>query len=240
MDVTVYTITFNEELLMQFFIDHYRSRFPRCNIVIFENQSTDRTAEICFRNGCDIRHYDSGGKLNELGMFTTKNNCWRDAKTDWVIVCDVDELLDINSEQLEEEAAQGVTKIKSESWQMVNMEDNLDFKNMKYGFRDPNEHECFIYDKDLCFNKKLVDINYTHAGCHYCDSKGIIKESSKRYRMYHYRYINCDALCAKRRLTAERRNETDIKNHWGIHCTFGDEFFKTQFQQMRDGAIKIL
>ena len=28
MNITVYTITFNESLIMQFMIDHYRKRFP--------------------------------------------------------------------------------------------------------------------------------------------------------------------------------------------------------------------
>lgn len=239
MDVTVYTIVYNEAVIMQFMIDHYRSRFPNCNIVVFDNQSTDRTAEICFKNGCDIRHYDSGGKLKERDMLKTKNNCWRDAKTDWVIVCDTDELLDINSQQLDEEDALGVTKIKSESWQMVNMENNFDVANIKHGCRDTSDHECYIYDKDLCFNKKYVDINYNISGCHYSESKGTIKYS-KPYKMLHYRYVNCDAFCARQRETLTRRDAIDVQTNCGLHCTFGDDFFKAQYDRMKKNAIKIL
>jgi glycosyltransferase involved in cell wall biosynthesis len=238
MNITVYTISFDEEVLMQFMIDHYRFRFPNCNIVVYDNQSTDKTVEICKSNNCEVRYYNSGGKIDDQRKWDTKNNCWRDAKTDWVLVCDVDELLDITLEQLDEESANGTTKIKCESWQMVNMEDNFDVKNIKYGYRDATDHECYIYDKDLLFNKKYVDINYNHAGCHYTDSKGIIK-NSKPYKMYHYRYINRDAFCAKMKRDASRRNDNDIKNSWGIHCTFGDEFFRKRYDTAKNGAIKI-
>jgi len=239
MNITVHTLAYNEELVIQFMIDHYRSRFPNCHIVVYDNQSTDKTVEICKANNCEVRHYDSGGKVAERKMWELKNNCWRDAETDWVLVCDTDEMLDINSEQLDMEDVQGVTKIKTESWQMVNMEDNFDVPNIKYGYRDASDHECYIYDKDLCFNKKQVDINYNHAGCHFSDSKGNVV-NSKLYKMYHYRYVNYKAFLAKIRLTATRRNQDDVQNDWGLHCTLPDKHFEDQFGRAKNGAIKIL
>jgi glycosyltransferase involved in cell wall biosynthesis len=44
--VTIYTITYNEELMIEFFINHYRKKFPGCEIVVFDNYSTDKTVEI--------------------------------------------------------------------------------------------------------------------------------------------------------------------------------------------------
>jgi len=31
--ITVHTMAYNEEVLIQFMIDHYRSRFPKCHAV---------------------------------------------------------------------------------------------------------------------------------------------------------------------------------------------------------------
>ncbi len=236
MNITIYTVTYNEELLMQFMIDHYRKRFPNCHIVVYDNQSTDRTVEIAKANGCEIRHYDSGGQVNDQMLWDTKNTCWKDAKTDWVLVCDLDEMLDINEQQLISEAAHGVTKIKCECYHMVNMEDNLDVKNITFGVRNPQDT---VYDKDLLFNKKYVDINYINNDCHFTNSKGIIK-NSKPYLMYHYKYVNPDVFVNKQKTSAKRLSEINKKNGWGSQCLRDEGSFRAEFQQARDAAVKIL
>jgi len=239
MDVTVHIVTFNENVLMQFSIDHYRKKFPNCHIIIYDNDSVDETVNICKANSCEMRQYSTNGKIDEQYLVNTKNNCWKNAKTDWIIVCDVDELLDINSQQLDQENAKGVTRIRSESWQMVNMEDNFDVPNIKFGYRNSQDDQCWLYDKCLCFNKKFIDINYRFPGCHFADSIGQIVDS-RVYKMYHYRYVNCDAFIEKMSRDANRRSENDIKTNCGLHCTLGDDFMRERFMKARRNAIKIL
>jgi len=36
--MTIYTITYNEELMLPYFIRHYRLRFPNCKIVVYDNE----------------------------------------------------------------------------------------------------------------------------------------------------------------------------------------------------------
>jgi len=48
--ITLYTLTRNEEIKLQFMIAHYRLRFPDCQIVIYDNQSTDSTLDIAKSN----------------------------------------------------------------------------------------------------------------------------------------------------------------------------------------------
>jgi len=231
--ITVYTLAYNESLLIQFMIDHYRSRFPGCHIVIYDNSSTDNTVEIAKANGCEIRTYDSGGTLNDGLHMRIKNSCWKDAKTDWVLVCDLDELLDINEEQLKQEEALGNTKIKTEGWTLVNMEDNYDFKNMKYGVRDI---QC---DKDVLFNKKHIqEINYG-AGCHKSFSIGNI-QYSQPYILYHYKHINVNLNIFKYQTTAKRLSEENKKNGWGLHCLWTEQQMIDYFNEKRKKAIKIL
>jgi glycosyltransferase involved in cell wall biosynthesis len=236
MNITIHTVTYNEELLMQLMVDHYRARFPNCHIVVYDNQSTDRTVEIAKANGCEIRHYDSGGQVNDQMLWETKNTCWKNAKTDWVLVCDLDEMLDITEQQLIEEDAQGVTKIKCECYHMVNMEDNLDVRGITHGARDPRDT---VYDKDLLFNKKFVDINYINNDCHFTNSKGTIK-NSKPYKMFHYKYVNPDLFVNKQKISASRLSEINRKNGWGAQCLRDEGNLRNEFQQARDAAVKIL
>jgi glycosyltransferase involved in cell wall biosynthesis len=236
MKITVHTVTYNEELIMQFMIDHYRSRFPNCTIVVYDNQSTDRTVEIAKANHCEMRYYNSNNQVNDQMLWDTKNTCWKTAQTDWCLVCDTDELLDINAQDLKNEEAAGVTKIKCEAWHMVNMEDTLDIRSIKHGCRNPRDT---VYDKDLLFNKKFVDINYINNDCHFTNSRGKIK-NSKPYRMYHYKYVNPDVFVAKQKTSASRLSDINRKNGWGAQCLRDEGSLRLEFQQARDAAVKIL
>jgi glycosyltransferase involved in cell wall biosynthesis len=57
--ITVHVITYNEEIMIEFFINHYRERFPNCEINIYDNYSTDRTVEIGKQYNCNIIMYDT-------------------------------------------------------------------------------------------------------------------------------------------------------------------------------------
>jgi glycosyltransferase involved in cell wall biosynthesis len=236
MNITIYTLTYNEELLIQLMIDHYRFRFSNCKIIIYDNQSTDRTVEIAKNNNCEIRYYSTGGELNDQISLDIKNSCWKDSETDWVLVCDLDEMLDINEQQLIEEDKRGATKIKSEYWHMVNMENNLDIRSICYGFRDPNNT---VYDKDLLFNKKFVDIKY-RRDAHFTDSIGHIVYGSKQYKMYHFKYINPDLFVAKNKLNVQRLSYVNKINNWSASCFRDEEALKAEFQNVRNNAVKIL
>jgi len=234
MNITIYTITFNEELLIQFMIDHYRSRFPDCHIIVYDNSSTDKTVEISKANGCEVRTYDSGNTLDDGLHMYIKNTCWKDAKTEWVLMCDLDEMLDINFQELYNEQNAGSTIIRTEAWSLINMEDNYDLKNMKYGFRHP------MYDKSILFNKNHInEINYG-AGCHDCNPIGNVNYSNKLYKIYHYKYININLIIEKCKLTANRLSVANKKNNWGNQCLRSEKNIREDFENVKIKSIKIL
>lgn len=235
--LTVYTLTYNEAILMQFMIDHYRSRFPGCHIVVYDNNSTDKTVEIAQNNGCEIRSYPANNQLDDGLHMRIKNSCWKDAGTDWVLMCDLDEMLDINEEQLKQEEAAGVTRIKTEAWTMVNLVDTYDASSLAaidHGFRDAG------YDKSLLFDKRFIqEINY-NPGAHGCRPMGNVVDSSKIYKIYHYQYINPDIFVAKRMETAKRLSDVNRKHGWGLPQVMGTEQDKrNDFQYRRERVIKV-
>jgi glycosyltransferase involved in cell wall biosynthesis len=99
--VTIFTVAYNEEIMLPFFIKWYRKRFPNCRIVVYDNESTDDTVKIALENNCEVITYCTNNQLSDSKYLEIKNNCWKDATTDWVLVCDVDEMLDINFKNLE-------------------------------------------------------------------------------------------------------------------------------------------
>lgn len=231
--ITIYTVAFNEEVFIKFMIDHYRSRFPNCHIVVYDNMSTDNTVKIALENGCEVIHYSTNNQISDSKYLEIKNNCWKNAKTDWVLVCDVDELLNINEQDLALEDTRS-TIIKSEAYNMVNMEDNYDLPNIKYGAR------CEPYDKSYCFNKKFIkEINYS-PGCHQCKPVGTAKVSPKAYTLYHYKCINPDFQVARYKMYAARLSPENKANGWGSHYFQTETQIKDAFYLARTYVTKII
>lgn len=211
--LTVYTIAFNESMMIQFMIDHYRKRFPNCHIVVYDNESTDNTSDIARANGCDVVTYSTNSTIDDNKYLEIKNHCWRNAKTDWVLVCDVDELLDITEEKLKAEETKGSTMIQSEGYNMVNLSKDIDLPGINHGARAES------YDKKYLFNKKFIqNIEYNH-GCHHCSPTGQIQLSENVYRAFHYKYVNIDFLIDRYKIYASRLSEENRKYRWGWHYT---------------------
>ena len=234
--INIFVMGFNEEIILPFMIEHYQTRFPQCHITFFDNDSTDKTVEIARNQKCEIVRFDSGGKIDDNKMLNLKNNCWKNQKYNnynWSLVCDPDELLDINEEQLKLEEANGTTIIKPKAYNMINMEDNYELHNIKYGIRADN------YDKAYLFNSKLVsDIGYNH-GCHQHSPKGQIKYNEKEYLLYHYKFINPDWLVERTKYTYNRLSDINKKMGWGTQWHITEEKLRTDFQEQRRMAIKV-
>ena len=232
--INVYTIAYNEELQIKFLIDHYRLRFPNCHIVVYDNMSTDNTVSIAESNGCEVISYDTNNQIQDSKYLKIKNNCWKNALNDWVLVCDVDELLDINEMQLKEEEYKNITIIRSEGYNMVNMEDNLDIYGIKHGAR------TVYHDKSYLFNKKFIsDINY-EPGCHKCNPVGFVSYSENAYKLYHYNFINENLSVEKYQIYRNRLSPENLKNGWGNHYLHTDEQVRAEFKDVRNKAIKLL
>lgn len=231
--ITIYTIAYNEEVFIKFMIDHYKQRFSNCHIVVYDNMSTDNTVKIAKENNCEVVQYDTNNQINDRKYLEIKNNCWKSAQTDWVLVCDMDELLEFNEADLLDEEKNGVTLIKSEGYNMVNMHDNFDLENIIHGSR------CNPYDKIYAFNKKYIsDIKY-EPGCHKCNPFGKVKYSEKSYLLYHYKCINPDYQAQRYEMYAKRLSQENLKHNWGNHYKQNPEDIKQQFYLARTYVTRI-
>jgi len=216
-------------------LDHYRERFPGCKIVVYDNISTDNTVKIALANDCEVISYDTNGQLQDSRYLKIKNNYWKNAKTDWVLMCDMDELLDINAKVLQAEENAGTTIIRSEGYEMINLKDNFDLDGMKYGARDIN------YDKFCLFNKRFIkEINYS-IGCHGCNPTGTIKYSKKTYKLYHYSSICESFTLEKHKRYKARLSPENIKNGWGSHyfSDYTPEQAHKDHLEERSKAVKV-
>lgn len=218
--LTIYTITYNEEFILPHFIKWYRDRFKDCKIVFYDNESTDRTQQIALEQGCEVIPYHTGNTLSDSKYLDIKNNVWKDAETDWVIVCDADEFLEIRPEDLNTNQ----TLFKSKGFNMCNVNGLKEIGNIRNGI------EAHQYDKVICFNKKYIkEINYT-AGCHGCNPIGDIIYSVKNPRLFHMKFIDEDLLVEKYKLYASRLSEENKRNMWGYHYQEQEQTIRESFK----------
>lgn len=224
--MTIYTLTYNESLMLPYFIRHYRDRFPNCKIVVYDNQSTDDTVSIAQYYGCEVRVNDTGGTLDDMRYLEIKNNCWKGVN-DWVIIADCDEFVDIWAADLEHSNIYyGI------GYNMVNMFDTLHIDNIDHGVR------AISYDKLYCFHSSvLVDTNY-NAGAH-TDTHKPSDIQKKSVNCHHYKYINPDYMVKRHAQFAKRLCETNKKRGFGGHYQYSEQQIRAEFEQARQNATKI-
>ncbi len=236
--ISVHTLAYNEELLLPFFIDHYRQNFPGCAITVFDNQSTDGTAAIARKMDCRVITFETTDQYSETALLMIRNNCWRGAKTDWVAMVDCDELVAIKQADLIAEEQRGTTIFKCEGYDMVNtageVRDTSDLKKLTQGVRNT------YYDKMVVFNKsKILNINY-HPGCHNADPEGTIQYSSKPFRLFHYKYLGEKFLIDRYCLFNQRLSDENRKFGWGHHYALQENEIKARFQRLREKCTTVI
>ena len=206
--------------MLPFFIKWYRHRFPECRIVVYDNESNDNTRNICLDNNVEVVTYFTNGEMRDRALMDIKNNCWKESLTDWVVVCDVDELIDIRPKHLLKAESMNQTVFKGIGYNMVNVSGVKNYLSVNTGVRDKG------YDKKLVFNKRFInEINY-RPGAHHAVPSGIVVDSTFRPIIYHFRYMDRQYMIERYKEFASRLSEENKAKGWSYHYNFdaGKEF----------------
>jgi glycosyltransferase involved in cell wall biosynthesis len=234
--ITVFTLTYNEEIMLPHFINHYRNNFKNCRIIIFDNESTDSTVEIARKNNCEVITYKTNNKIVDSKYLEIKNNCWKESNTNWNIVCDCDEFCDINENDLKQEEVIGTSIFKFTGYHMINMSEDSNsifINELNHGIRSSWHDKVLLFDKS-----KILEMNYL-PGCHECKPNGNIKYSDKIYNLYHYKYIGENYFVDRHINYSKRLSEENLKFRWGHHYLQEENTMRKNFKELKKTAKKI-
>jgi hypothetical protein len=209
----VYTLTWNEIEIIEWFLAHYGAIADR--ITVYDGGSTDGTREaVAACPKAELLDLQSGGKLRDDLHIQIKNNAWRGRGADWVICVDCDEFLFSPAAPLSEvlqqlEAAQvavprttGVSMF-SETLFSFRSGQQL-YEHITRGVRDDNYSKCVL------FSPRRVDrMDYSYGG-HTCRPSwhGVpIDASASDPPLYllHFKHIGGWARVLRRHQTAASR-----------------------------------
>lgn len=228
MRIAVVSCLRNEEYFLPFFFRHYD---PHVDIyVLYDNMSTDRTAEIARAHvNVEVRTMDTGGKQNDPLRANVYSQAYRQIDADWFIAVDTDELMWHPARGLraaiEDFHARGITVPLIQGWNMFSRNMPQDdghtaiISMVRHGCRIDEFHNpftgltpiplrhTFIYDKQLVFHRS-ADMNYG-PGQHSCSIRGpAVYSPGKELFLLHYKWLG---VWRKRPNVLNRGNGTIAK-----------------------------
>src|SRR5690349_7779371 len=186
MKIKAFILTFNEADIIEFTINHYQKYCSE--IHIYDNYSTDKTRDIATKLGGVVHLFGKEGLLDDREYLKVKNNCWKDhCDSDFVIVCDADELIEPVANMSIIEALYCGELFRCIGYNIYSeVLPHALYKLDLIGFRDP------MFDKPSIFSPShLREINYGY-GCH--GARPIAKTNNVRinttnFNLYHYSYV---------------------------------------------------
>ena len=213
--VDIYLFCYNESAIINQTIDYYKSRFKKCRIIVLDNHSTDDSVKIAKACGASIVTWGHRNFKDNQTLTHYKNNIWKKFSNAWIIICDMDEWLDINDKDLFMEYQSGTTIMRVKGYQMVsnslcpNLSD-IKLSNIRNGYLDND------YSKNIMFlSSAIININY-NCGAHQCFPFGRINLSKKIYKLGHFKYLGLEYLINNYKINFNRTN-MDRKKKMSLH-----------------------
>jgi hypothetical protein len=234
MRICVYTICWNEEQMLPYFLRHYEKFVDK--IVVYDNGSSDATKEILARHPlCEVRDL-TAQSLNEDSLLWAKSESWisdvaeASGGIDWIIACDVDEFLFHREprQYLKSCLQRGISLPSTRGFEMV----SEDFptspseltKICQRGIPRP------LYSKHVVFSPQKIDrINYG-PGCHQASPTGdVVSDGQGEFALLHYGSIGRARMLQRRQLLRARNSAENLRRGFGSHYESADEEFCRKF-----------
>jgi len=245
LKIDAFILCYNELNIIRHTLNHY-SRF--CNqITILDNQSNDGCLAVLKKEypKVKVKSFNSNDEQRENLLTQIRNDSWKNSTADYVIVCDMDELL--YHEKLEhffyELAKHEPAMVSVIGYEMYSKKfpfnyDKSILSQVKYGCRN------YRFDKSILFNpKKIKEINFDY-GSHSCNPIFYKKQIKDNYlaeiKLLHYKYIGEEELIEKHLIYGKRLSAINLKNKWGIEYLEGKKHIQNMFNHAEKYSVKII
>jgi len=224
MNIDIYTTCYNEEIILPYFLRHYK-QFAR-NITVYDNMSNDKSIDILKDADVNIIPFDTNGKFEESKLMNIRNNCWKNSDADWVIVCDTDELIyhpdlfnvlkNINGNHIIVEGYEMMSETLPTTKGQI-------YEEIKNGYFKVD------YSKPCLFKPLEISESNFEPGSHTSNPVGAVTIHNSNIKLLHYKYLNRVTLINKYSNYAIRQSDEMKKMGWGNYQEWDANVLNKQF-----------
>lgn len=227
LKVDLHMITWNEEKLLPLVLRHYKKFCDA--IYIYDNFSTDNTAQIAHDEGAIVSQFGIKGKLDDLEYLKIKNHCWKGSEADYVIVCDADEVLwdDMITLKLGMARMKGSTMFDTKGYNIYSQTwPELNILEVSRGIEDD------AYAKNIIFDPSAIkEINYK-PGAHVCKPSGQVVISEYSLYVLHYRNLGpFEDILSRRREYHSRLSHSNKTKGYGTHYSWSEAKIRKEYDE---------
>jgi hypothetical protein len=190
--------------------------------------STDNSVNIMNEYGVNVIRFNTGGKFEESLLMYIRNTCWKSSDADWVIVCDMDELI-YHENIIEVLTNTNANHIVTEGYEMMSetlpTTEGQIYEELKFGYFKP------AYSKPCLFKpSEITNINFA-PGSHTAKPIGpnIISIQDSGIKLLHYKYLNREVLIKKYEHYKVRQSIEMKRNGWGNYQEWDAKVINSQF-----------
>lgn len=222
--ITIYLLSYNESFLLPQVNKWWRERFTNLQFVVYDNESTDSTAELAKELGWEVRDFHTKG-MSDLVQMGIKNKCWKDCQTDFAWISDFDELPGFTQIELDE-LSEEISAVRMKGYEFIDTAYII--QDAQFGIQTDG------YSKmSLIRPSKILETNY-EAGAH--KANPVFKEgklADKVLDLYHMKWFSPTHALNRALLLGNRQSEDNKKRKWSFHFALPVEehlnYYKTHF-----------
>lgn len=219
--ITIYTIAWNEKEMLRQSHTFYTERFPLAKFILYDNGSDDGTVELAKSLGYGVIHFDTGGKMDDKTHMEIKNNCWKACNTEWAMVTDMDEFVDVTEGDLVDADFEIV---RCKGYEMFG---NTEFiRECRTGVVSEG------YSKVALFRPhQFIEMNFG-AGAHICNPVLAIGGRSNyntTIKLYHFKWSNPKRAIERAHILAQKQSDHNKQMNWSFHYALADEIHRDYY-----------
>jgi hypothetical protein len=244
MKIHLYTICWNEGLMLDFFFTHYQPWVER--FVIYDDGSTDDSlAILTSKPNVEVRRFPrSHPDSYVLSAKELQNNCWKESRgnADWVVVTAIDEHLHLYHHNilkyLSDCKNQHITLIPALGYQMLT--DEFPEKHEHLATTRTNGTSWGLMNKLSIFDPNVIRETNFGVGRHSAEPEGDLKPPKQdELLLLHYKYLGMRYLVQRNSFLNSGLGPTDRAHGWGIQYTWNEKINEQSWQYFQNQAVDV-
>lgn len=253
MKIHLYTLCWNEEDIIPFVVDYWKAIGVE-KAVVYDNYSTDNSVNLLKSYGdwIEVRHFETQGQDDTIQRII-KSISWKESKgkADFVIVCDMDEML--YSPYINEELKKmkdGGYNVMGTPWYALCFDEVPQYKpntllhrqGHKFYKQYINHHPRYAHlGKFMLFDPNLVDDMCYSVGCHISNPVPMIKlyETDKVFAIHINKGFSEDYFVKRRRIMNNNLSEINKANGMCVEYGKPEQETRNEYRKYQEESVDV-